>query len=202
MLANATFFSSLVKIMQVKSVDLLLRIHTVKLFRVHFDDQLKFYFYIEKLCKNANMKLHALARVTSYMDLSKKRILMNALFDSQFNNCPLIWMCHSRKRYHEINRLHEKCLRIIYNDRRSSYEELLSKDDSVFMHHKNLQKFVIEIYKVVNGLCPEIMNEFFQFPIQSHCNLRNNATFRTPSFNIIFKRKDSVSNFLNGVEFI
>ena len=144
-------------------MDLLLRIHPVKLLGVHFDDQLKFYFYIEKLCKNANMKLHALARVTSYMDLSKKRILMNAFFDSQFNYCPLIWMCHSRKRYHKINRLHEKCLRIIYNDRTSSYEELLSKGDSVFMHHKNLQKFVIEIYKVANGLCPGIMIEVFQF---------------------------------------
>ena len=138
------------------------------------------------------MKLHALARVIPYMDLSKKLILMNAFFDSQFNYCPLIWMCHSRKRYHKINRLHEKCLRIIYNDRTSSYEELLSKDDSVFMHHKNLQKFVIEIYKVANGLYPGIMNEVFQFPIQSHSNLRNNTNFRTPSFNTIFKGKDNV----------
>ena len=49
-------------------------------------------------------------------------------------------MCHSRKFYHKINRLQKKCLRIIYNDKTSSYEELLSKDGSVSMHHKNLQK--------------------------------------------------------------
>ena len=98
--------------------------HCENLLRVHLDDQLKFDFCIEKLCKNANRKLHALARVTPYMDLSKKRILINAFFDSQFNYCSLIWMCHSRKHCHKINRLHEKCLRIIYDDKRSSYEEL------------------------------------------------------------------------------
>ena len=57
---------------------------------VQFDDQLKFYFFIEKLCKNANRKLHAVVKVTPHIDLSKKRILMNAFFDSQFNYCPLI----------------------------------------------------------------------------------------------------------------
>ena len=61
-----------------------------KLSEVQFDDHLKFYIYIEKLYKNANRKLHALARVTPYIDLSKKRILMNAFFDSQFNYCLLI----------------------------------------------------------------------------------------------------------------
>ena len=102
------------------------------------------------------------------MDLSKKRILMNAFFDSQFNYGLLIWMYHSRKFYHKINRLHEKCLGIIHNDKTSSYEELLSKDGTVSMDHNNLQKLVIEIYKIVNGLCPEIMNAVFQFQIQNH----------------------------------
>ena len=141
-------------------MDLLLKIHTVKTFRGAFYDQLKFDFHIEKLCKNANRKLHAIGRVIPYMDLSEKRIFMNAFFDSQFNYCSLILMCHSRKLYHKSNRLHEKCLCIICNDKTSSYEELLSKDGSVSMHHKNLQKhnIVIEIYKVA-----KLWMKFFSF---------------------------------------
>ena len=42
------------------------------LLRVHFDNQLKFHFHIEKLCKNANRTLHALAIVTPHMDMSKR----------------------------------------------------------------------------------------------------------------------------------
>ena len=37
------------------------------------------------------------------------------------------------------------------------------------------------------------MNEVFQFQIQNHHNLRKNFPFRIPSFNTIFKGKESVS---------
>ena len=97
--------------------------HCENLLEVQFHDKLKFDFLFEKLSKNAIRKLHALARVTPYTDPSKKRILINVFFDSKFKYCPFIWMRHSRKLYHKINRLHEKCLRIIYNDKTSSYEE-------------------------------------------------------------------------------
>ena len=88
---------------------------------VHLDSGLSFDYHISEICKKASRKVCALARVISGMSLSKKRTLMNAFFKSQFNYCPLIWMYHSRKNNNKINRLHEKCLRIIYNDTRSSF---------------------------------------------------------------------------------
>ena len=33
------------------------------------------------------------ARLTLYMGTTKKYVLMNAFFKSQFNYCPLVWMC-------------------------------------------------------------------------------------------------------------
>ena len=67
--------------------------------------------YVKTLTKRV-----ALARVAPYIRISKGYILMNASFKSQFNYCSLVWMCHSRKSNRKINRLHETCLRIIYND--------------------------------------------------------------------------------------
>ena len=99
-----------------------------KLLGVHLDSGLSFDYHISEICKKASRKVCALARVTSGMSLSKKRTLMNAFFNSQFNYCPLIWMCHSRENNNKINRLHERCLRIIYNDKRSSFNALLEKD--------------------------------------------------------------------------
>ena len=43
-----------------------------------------------KIYKTASNKLHALARVSHYMDEVKRRILFNSNFLSQFNYCPLI----------------------------------------------------------------------------------------------------------------
>ena len=88
-------------------------------------------------------------------------MLMNAFFNSQFNCCPVTWMCHGRALNNKINRLHERCLRIIYNDKTSTFKELLEKDNSVSIHYRNIKALAIEMYKVDNGMSPEIMNKYF-----------------------------------------
>ena len=81
-----------------------------KLLGVKFDYKLSFDDHISELCKKARRNIHALSRVASHMNISKKRILMNAFFKSQFSYCSLVWMCHSRANNCKINRLHERCL--------------------------------------------------------------------------------------------
>ena len=66
------------------------------------------------------MILNTLSKITNYTELPKRRILINAIFKAQFNYCPVIWMFHSRSLNNKINRLHERCLRIIYNDEHSN----------------------------------------------------------------------------------
>ena len=66
-----------------------------KLLGIKIDNKLRLNAHVEDLCKKASRKVHALARVTSYMTVSKRHILMNAFFRSQFSYCPLVWMCGS-----------------------------------------------------------------------------------------------------------
>ena len=87
---------------------------------------------------------------------------MNAFFKAQFSYCPVNLMFHSHSLNNKINRLHERCLRISYNDKSSTFEEFLSKDNSVSVHHKNIHAMAIEMYKVANGISLEIMNEVFK----------------------------------------
>ena len=46
------------------------------------------------------------------------------------------------------------------------------KDNSVSIHYRNIQALAVEMYKVANGMSPEIMNEIFQLREKSHYNLR------------------------------
>ena len=147
-----------------------------KLLGIVFDNKLKFDKHIENIFQKANRKLNALARVTNYMELPKRRILMNAFFKAQFNYCPVIWMFHSRSLNNKINRLHEHCLGVIYNDKRSTFEELLAKDNSVSVHRNNINALAIEMYKVANSVSPEIMNEVFKLRKETH-NLRHTTQF-------------------------
>ena len=61
-----------------------------KLLGVKFDHKLTFNSQISDLLKKASKKVHALAKVTPYVNISKKRIIMNALLKSQFSYCPLV----------------------------------------------------------------------------------------------------------------
>ena len=47
-------------------------------------------------------------------------------------------MYHSKRLGKEINDLHERVLRITCGEKTSSFNELLEKDNSVSIHHKNL----------------------------------------------------------------
>ena len=87
---------------------------------VTFDNQLNFNHHISKICKTASNKLHALARVSHYMDEDKRRILFNSYFLSQFNYCPFIWMNHNKSISKKINNLHERALRLIHCDHNTS----------------------------------------------------------------------------------
>ena len=58
---------------------------------------------VDTICKKIHRKLTALSRITNYMELPERRILMNALFKAQFNYCPIIWMFQSRSLNNKIN---------------------------------------------------------------------------------------------------
>ena len=95
-----------------------------KLLDIEIDGKLNFNNYIDEICKKAGQKWNVLSRFTPYMDLPKRRMLLNVFFLSQFSYCPLVWMFHSHGK-NKINPLRERCLRIIYNDKKSVFIELL-----------------------------------------------------------------------------
>ena len=79
----------------------------------------------------------------------------------------------------KINRLDRKCLRIVYSDKTSSFEELLEKDESVTIHTRNLQVLAIEMFKVCRNLSPNIVAEIFHAR-QNNYNLRHSSFFSIP----------------------
>ena len=71
---------------------------------------------------------------------------------SQFSYCRLTWMCHSRNINNQINKLYECALRLVYNDKSSSFRELLERDKSVTIHERIIQVLLTVIFKVKRGL--------------------------------------------------
>ena len=135
---------------------------SVDLLGIKIDDKLNFNEHVSKLCKKGNQKLHALARISKYMNKDKLRLIMRTFITSQFNYAPLTWMFHSRTLNNKINRLHERALRLVYEDENLTFQELLDLDESMSIHHRNIQKLAIEMFKIKNNLSPPLMQEIFK----------------------------------------
>ena len=161
-----------------------------KLLGVKIDVNINFNDNISDLCKKASRKISAIARVTPFMGLSKRKLLMNAFFISRFSYCPLIWMCHSSN----INMLHERYLRIVYNDKQSSFTELLNKDSSDPIHIRNIKRLAIELFRLYNGLLPPLMNNIiFKLRAKNSYNLRQVSEISRPMVKSVYHGTGSTS---------
>ena len=107
------------------------------------------------ICSKTNRKLTVLDRMFKYLTFEKKRILVRSYVGSQFKYYPLVWMFHGKQINNRINCLHERALRIIYDDSTSSFVSLLERD-SFSVHDSNIQQLAMEMYKVAHGLASEV----------------------------------------------
>ena len=108
---------------------------------INFDYKLNFTNCIEGACQKASRKLNAFAGLAPYMTSSKKHILTNDFPKSQFNYCPLIWMYYTRSSNNKTSRLYEGCLRLVYRDKKSNFEKIIT-----------IGFLAIEIFKFLKGI--------------------------------------------------
>ena len=115
---------------------------------------------------------------------------MKAFITSQFSYCPLAWMFHSKNLSEKLNALHEMVLRIIYGDKSSSFNEMFQKDNSVSIHHKNVQPLVTEMYKVSNDMSPTILEDIFA------STSYNSDGFKMEKVCVVYKDTETLSHLV------
>ena len=165
-----------------------------KLLGTVIDRNLRFDEYILSQCKKAGRKLSVLVRICKFMTIERRRMLMKTFIESQFGYCTLVWMCCNRSCNNPINHLHERALRIVYNANVSSFEDLLQRDQSVSIHHRNIRLLGIELYKTRNNISSHIMKELFEQRNIIY-NLRSQTDFTTGPIS-------TVNNGLNSLRYL
>ena len=93
----------------------------------------------------------------------------------------------------ECQQLDETCLRIIYSDKSSTFEELLEKDGSVTVHIRNIQKLAIEMFRVFKNLSSPIISGLFEVR-ENNYNLRNHSYFLIPTVKTVYHGSESIKN--------
>ena len=157
----------------------------VEISGITLDRNLNFKRHIKKICRKAGQKLSALLRTSSHINTDKKTLLYKSIIKSQFAYCHLVWMFCFRQSNNLINKVHERALKLIYQDN-CNFQVLLEKQHDFLIHQRTLQVLMTEIYKIVNGITPPIMNSLFTFCLNQH-NLRN--------FQELFTEKRNTVNY-------
>ena len=95
------------------------------------------------------------------MSLKQRRLLMKSFVEAQFGYCALVCMSHGREFNKKINHIHERSLHIVYRDHKSSFNDLLQKDKSVWIHHRNIQSLTTDLFKMKENLCNTMISDIF-----------------------------------------
>ena len=163
-----------------------------KLLGMIVDKKLSFDLHLRTLCKKVNQKVSALARVVQILPFHKRHLIMKTFIESQFSYCPLVWMFCSNTMNNKINHIHERALRLVYQDYSSTFEELLIKDKSLCFHHRNIHQVAIEMFKVKHDLSPPFMKEIF---CEIDRKTRSGNSFLRPKVNTVKRGDRSLRNF-------
>ena len=150
----------------------------VKILGILIDNKLSFKTHINQICKVANQKLNAINRVSGYMSQYKRKLLTTSFIKSQFNYCPLIWMFCSKQSMDKINKIHERTMRLVINDYSSDFHHLLNLTNDISVHQRCINSLMTEVYKYINGLSPDLMNDVFTLR-ENKYNLRNFNIFKS-----------------------
>ena len=87
-----------------------------------------------------------------------------------------------------------RCLRIVFDDKKSHFEDFLEGDGSVSTHHQNITFLAIEMFKVVKGISLQIVTEIFQFRDVMPYQLIKQTYFQIPSVHSIVNGTESFSD--------
>ena len=128
------------------------------------------------------------------LSFNKRRKIFKVFVESQFKYCPIAWMFHSWCANKKVKKIHERALRIIYEDDVSTFDQLLSMDKPFCIHHQNIQRLLIKIYKALHGISRKRLKELF-VKRESTISLWSKPKLVIPLMNFVLKGKNSLRSF-------
>ena len=158
----------------------------VEILGITIDEHLKFDTHISNLIQNASGQLHSMYRLNQYLKPTTRKLAVNSFILSNFNYCPLVWNFSRAIKMTKAEKIQEKALRLITENKDMSYSELLKLNNKCSLKARILKILAIEIFKTLNNMNPSYMKEIFNTytsrkNTRQHLNL-NSQSYKTKRF--------------------
>jgi len=150
---------------------------------VNIDEHLSFSEHVDSICSKTAKQINALYRIKNGIDNECRKIIFNSYILSSFNYGSTIWMFTNRGNLHKLDKLHERALRLTYNNYDNTYEELLANTNTLCIYKRCLKIASTEMYKVKKRVSPlYIQNLFMESDISRMYQLRDTNKYVIPTY--------------------
>ena len=126
------------------------------------------------------------------LDEKAKLAIYRSFIHANLNYCPAVWHACGAGNTKRLELIQKRALRFVFNDKSSSYEELLKKANLSMLEVSRLRTIACEVYKAINNLGPNYISELF-IKQNSHYNFRNQNTLKLPKVRTVKHGKNSFS---------
>ena len=133
----------------------------VTLLGIEIENELNFHNHISNFYKNAGNEINAISRIQSFLGQKEKEALVNTFVYSNFNYCSLVWHFSTKKSTNKIEKIQERCLKLLYNSTTETYDDILTKTSDPSTEVKHLSTPATEIFKTLNDINPNYFNKIF-----------------------------------------
>ncbi len=125
---------------------------------ITIDDKLKFAKHTDILCKNIERQINVLYRLSDMFDMNERNVIHDSFILANCNYCSLVWHFCDTSSARKIEKNQERALRLLLNDKTSSYAVLLEKT----LHVRSIKSIACIVFKSSNYLNSKFMKEMFK----------------------------------------
>ena len=128
------------------------------------------------MCIKAGTKLNSIKRLISHQDENDRKLLVNSHVISQFQYCTNVWHFCGLTEIHKMERIHERCIRYIYNNYEMEYYDLLLRNNLITLYGQRARKMCHQIFRTIKNENPSYMQNILEtrpskYPTRNENNL-------------------------------
>ena len=117
------------------------------------------------------------------LPLKLRENLYRAFIAPHFNYCAESWHFCGNRLTEKLEKLNERALRFVYQDKNSPYETLIVKNGYSTLANQRLAKILSTVFRAIgNGNVPSSISELLTARISNY-NLRGDAILKLPKVN-------------------
>ena len=156
---------------------------SMKLLGITIDNALNFHEHVSKLVRKVSNQLQVLKRHKRLLPTGAKKRLYEAFILSHLlNYCSIVWNHCGKKNADKLEKINERCLRFVFNDFHSTYDELFDYINQPCLQDRIIHDMLTLIYRALNGNTPVYIKNLLNERDTSY-NLRGQHLLNVPRVN-------------------